>query len=649
MRRINLPFAVLLYVITQYIPAFSAEESNNYSGQSDDRTQNVECVGSFGESLDEENNPCVLSGHTLFLAQDFTLRSLDLSSPAHPREIGWLRLAGIIHSLALRGHALYVGTEADVNALKIIDVSDPANLRLRAVLPQETVTGVTVHVMGRFLLTRVTKGYAEYSVFNLENPFAPVKIDGGDLRRYWNAFLTDGTHYFKTDRSSRNPAVDDGKIKIALFDITDTETTVSTHLFPYEDTEEVDRTFHTWLLESVDRYTSGTISIGNPNGPAKIWIFSSGLSDFENNTRKSGLASADNHLEFNYTKAGLNILEITDPTRPVKIGSYPSLPPLTSVKLAAAKAYAVDFTGGLYSLDFSNPTHPVLLASYKVPHPISSFAIEDDLAFVGSEKEYHSAPHDLQLLDLTRPMSTSLLSCTSLPYPIYSMASGPKRLYLAAGDAGLQIMDTSNPTSLTHIGSYSAKLPCLDLATSGTLIYAVSSASVTDEIDVIDTTTKGPTLRGSALIQFAPDEEDSNADKLVLKKLGNFVFGIRVMDYATGTGASFYVIDISNPDAPKLVYRTKKGGEVEKISSPPKSGPYPGWYLALPTSFHNTGRSGAGLLIYDVSDPRRPVLVGCYDRMHAVDHVSLCKNLIIAADDRGGLVILRPSPPLPAK
>lgn len=662
--------AILLFSLTisfGITAAWTAEEPNTDAAHDDDQTQNIECVSSFGETLAMYGDPPIfaLSGKTLYLGLGFTVRAIDLADPAHPRELGWFRVGGKIKSLAVHEPALYIGTNAMTQALKIVDISDPRNLRLRGTLPVETTTGATVHAMGDYLLDTVGKNFWEYTVYLLKNPFAPVEFDSGSLKYSRDGFVTDGKRYFKTRKASRKPGQADDQVRIALYDSACGDTTVSTQLFSHYSTEETEAAYRNWLLESVDRYTSGAMSINNPKGPKWIWTFGGELNFAENKARMGGGRSAEDRLDVQGTDEGLAILDVSKPGHPVRLGLYRTLPPLNAVKFAGAKAYATDTTGGLHLLDRTDPLHLKWEGSYLAPCPITAFAIEDDLAFVNCKEDRYPPPerHELQVLDLARPEAVTRRSSVSLPYEVSGIASEPGRLYLATENSGLQIMDTTNPTSLTQAGSYVGCVSYEDLATSGSLVYTVAvkkvqvkdsrgwpETQVTDEVNVIDAAKPAaPVLRGQASIIFEPGEYAGGATvKLVIKRLGPFLFVTRC-HYIGGTDSSFYVVDVSDPARPRLIQKVDEQGQGKSFAAPLAPSHFPGWYLALPVSTHNSQRNTAGVMIYDVSDPSHPDCIGCYGRMHATSHVSLGQGVITAADDRGGLVMLRPIGPVAPK
>jgi hypothetical protein len=62
--------------------------------------------------------------------------------------------------------------------------------------------------------------------------------------------------------------------------------------------------------------------------------------------------------------AGLQVIDVSNPASPVRVGSYSSSSNACSVVLAGNKAYVADGTNGLEVFDISNPTNLVAAGSY---------------------------------------------------------------------------------------------------------------------------------------------------------------------------------------------------------------------------------------------------------------------------------------------
>ena len=63
--------------------------------------------------------------------------------------------------------------------------------------------------------------------------------------------------------------------------------------------------------------------------------------------------------------SGLQIIEVSDPASPVRLGGYDTPGSATKVVVSGTVAYVADATNGLQVIDVSNPTNCVRLGGYE--------------------------------------------------------------------------------------------------------------------------------------------------------------------------------------------------------------------------------------------------------------------------------------------
>ncbi|HKS23502.1 MAG TPA: hypothetical protein VJZ76_11935 [Thermoanaerobaculia bacterium] len=147
----------------------------------------------------------------------------------------------------------------------------------------------------------------------------------------------------------------------------------------------------------------------------------------------STLYAADND-------SSVEVISVDIPSLPQSLGTFPSLPRVTSVKANNGKLYTSD---GRQSEVFGGAGASMTRLS-AAPFGIASLApVGGDVFFAGA------SDRNLSALDFTTPATPiQLWSDAAVPSlgtvnRIQAMATAPNRLYVAAGDAGLLAYDTS--------------------------------------------------------------------------------------------------------------------------------------------------------------------------------------------------------------
>jgi hypothetical protein len=271
-------------------------------------------------------------------------------------------------------------------------------------------------------------------------------------------------------------------------------------------------------------------------------------------------------LAFAGGPAGLRIIDITDPLVPVVLFEDPDYHP-------AALSGTVLACGGrhIQTLDISDPANPELLGG--VPN-----ATWNGLAFTGTWLLNANNIFGLDVFDASEPSSPDRLGIVDLPDRTEDVVFQGDLAFAAAREGGLRILDISDRTNPVELGDLPTVGEARGVAVRGHWAYVAASQSGVLVVDVADPTQ--PQLVG---------QYDTPNTSSQLEARGDLVYAV---DY--GSGAAFYVIDVSVPEAPAL------------LSSLPLSS---GNGLAKSGNFVLLADAGT-ILIVDVSDPADPQIVG---------------------------------------
>ena len=309
------------------------------------------------------------------------------------------------------------------------------------------------------------------------------------------------------------------------------------------------------------------------------------------------------------------------------------------------------------SLPAPNTTIPepaLLKVVGQVGGPTQAVDIFGSYAYIG-------VGYRLVVLDVTHPDTLRELGATEpLGYYVEDIAIWGNHAYVAAGGAGLYIVDISNPSYPTITGSYDTRGYAEALVVSGNYVFVADGPAGLRVIDVTDPT--NPVERSSVYSL-------------------NYLFDVAIEGetaYLAAVGAGLLTASISNPakpvetgcfDTPGYAYGVAVSGNIAYIADgwdglriidvsntvqPKEIGSYDtqGWAFSVAVAGSEVFVNDAcyGLSIIDVSNPANPRELGSFE-LYVQSTPSLPVNLVLdgnlayVADRNQGLHILDVSQP----
>ena len=169
--------------------------------------------------------------------------------------------------------------------------------------------------------------------------------------------------------------------------------------------------------------------------------------------------------------SGVTVVDATLPGSPAARGQVPgpSVQDPRSIAIQGTMAFVADEILGLMSIDFTNPDSPALVGTP------SGFASRD-LELAGNILLVATRSGGLQVVDVVDPMNPSLAATLETP-PILGVGRSGNSAVLAMGNAGLLVVDIGNPASPVLRGPISVPGFAEDAAWAGdTLLVAASLA-----------------------------------------------------------------------------------------------------------------------------------------------------------------------------
>lgn len=310
--------------------------------------QDIEFVGSYNGFSDAYD--VVVRWPYAYVCEYSTSSGLvviDVSSPANPTFVSRYITPGCTHDLAISGDFAFLAD--DTQGLNIVDILYPR-------WPQyvggfdtpDRAFGVCVDDEYVY----IANGYAGFYIFNISNPWSPDLV---------------GT--YDTPYSSSGVWVDQNKAYVTDHDY-------SLHIF------DITNRSNPQLLASID--TPGYA--------------------------RRGIAVVGDYAYIPDWGAGLQIIDVSDPTAPLWAGNYNSEGHALNVWVKHF-AYVTLFEAGIVVLDISYPPEPRFLAAYNTPGTARGICVSNGFIFVADVTS-------LQILKL----SATDINSDSLSTPdIYSL------------------------------------------------------------------------------------------------------------------------------------------------------------------------------------------------------------------------------------
>jgi hypothetical protein len=266
------------------------------------------------------------------------------------------------------------------------------------------------------------------------------------------------------------------------------------------------------------------------------------------------------------------------------------------------------FLALLQSLSAAQPAQPTgWQVVGQIGGPTQAVAVQGNYAYVGVGLR-------LVVLNVTDPVTLTEVGTTApFPYFVEDIAISGTRAYVAAGGAGLRVVDVSDPANPTEIGAWDSPGYAEGVAVSGKTVYLADGPYGLRAVDVSEPT--NPIPLGAAFDM-------------------NYAFEVAVSgDYAyvAAAGAGLLIADVSDPahpaevgtlDTPGYAYGVAVAGTVACIAD--------GW---------------AGLRFVDIADPQVPAEIGLYQTPGWVLSLAISGTMAFTADTVGGMQILDLSDP----
>ena len=380
----------------------------------------------------------VESGLVCVGAEHGVLYIVDGSNFTSPKLVKDLYVAGGFAVVALRSGICYVGDYR----LSVIDVTNPLNAYVLTHLSLNAdVTSLATSGDFTYVETEGIEGVVLH-VLDTSNPSSPQRLgtwctlDGGR-----GLAISNGAAYLPTG-GALNIVDVSNPIPVPLRTSVGLNVGAVAAMGSLAISARYD-SLHVLDMSSEPQEILGAISL--PEGLPGL--------------HHGGLATAADLAFVAARSAGLQIVDVSDPTAPAIVGEA-DLP--ASIVAASGSKVAIAADKDLYLVDVSDPRAPIVRSSLVVPNGVGGLDFEGDLLFV--------ATRGLTIIDVSDPSHPFVLGSIENPDWIDAVAVVGNRAYV--GNVwGLGIFDVSNPSAPKLMASLECNQYLWDIAIRGGFAY----------------------------------------------------------------------------------------------------------------------------------------------------------------------------------
>ena len=269
----------------------------------------------------------------------------------------------------------------------------------------------------------------------------------------------------------------------------------------------------------------------------------------------------------------------------------------------------------LVVLDVSNPANPMVVGQTGVlPDVVQDVAVAGDYAYVADDDA------GLRIIDVTDPATPIETGVYDTPEKAFGVAVAGDYAYVGDGYGGLRIIDVTDPAAPTEAGFYDTPGDARGVAVAAgdpqghTYAYVVDWDEGLRIINVTDPA--APTEAGFY---------DTVGRAGGVAVVGDYAYV--ATKYYDGGGGGLHIINVTDPAAPSQVGFYDTPGQA--------------YGVAVAGDYAYVADWDEGLRIINVTDPAAPTETGFYDTPGFAYGVAVAGNYAYVADEWGGLVILR--------
>ncbi len=337
---------------------------------------------------------------------------------SYPLDPNWANSITVNGSIAYIAEGMDYASES-FRGLQIMDVSDPQNPSMISSFP---TAGSANWVAVNGSITYLADGESGLLAIDVSTPLNPVLISSYDTQGEAASISINGGVAYVADSG------------LQIVDISDPQNT--NLLGGYDSPGEAYAVQVAGNTAYVADGTAGMqiVDLSNPQNPFLI-------SAYDTPGEARSITVVGNTAYIADSNSGVHVFDVYYPEFPILLGTCPI--GASYITVAGNYAYVLD-DSHMRIVDVSDVQDPDLMSSYYILG-VNSITVNDGIACV--------ANGDLQLVDVSNPLSPAMLGFYATPGYTEFVAVAGNFAYLADSGSGVQIIDISNPAAPTLLST----------------------------------------------------------------------------------------------------------------------------------------------------------------------------------------------------
>lgn len=590
----------------------------------DDEVEQVEVIGHLGG----EAEAVFVEGNYAYVGFGPKVVILDISDPTQPKELGNVVLPGLVRDIHVGGNYAYVAAngarstwtsgrfnEASLHVIDISERSAPAKVSTY-VTPRDIkkldVVGDYVYIAwGGCLWHHVSSCASGLEIVSLSDPTTPIEIARYNSQSSSPSVAVAGHYAYLNDGGTMK--VIDISVPASPVQISSVSTTSRYDIAVVGE--------YAYLAGS----ELSVVNISNPTAPVIVGTYPGrfyNLSVQANMLVATGSISTDQSIP-----QRLHFFDRSNPAALVEVASYDTNDQANQVSVIGDIAYVAAGSEGLHMLDLSTPSSPTEMVFYNPLRVEEAYDVKvvGEIAYVIASY-YSSSTNDRRLfvVDISNPIMPLVLTFFDLPAETENIEIAGHYAYIAV-DTGLLVLDIENPVAPSEVGIHELTGGVAGITIVDNVAYVVNSAG----LQIIDIENPAaPRSVGSFL-------ERAYAEVAVEGKYAYVV-----------SGGSVIIVDIEDPTNPTEVgsynrFEVYYTGRYRDVAVKDNS-LYASWtHCYLPPS----PRCFGGVDVIDLTDPTALSEIGFYSARAWAWDLELLGNQLYVAHGWAGLRLVDISTP----
>jgi hypothetical protein len=244
----------------------------------------------------------------------------------------------------------------------------------------------------------------------------------------------------------------------------------------------------------------------------------------------------------------LYVLDISNPVLPELVGiNQPSSGIDLHIQIMGNYAYLTNTVEGLRVVDISDPSNPVTVGSVGSSY-FNYMTSEGNYIYVTDNQ------NNLRVFDISNPATPVEVGTLNFPAPndlTSGIAAHNGYVYVSQYEAGLKVIDVTDPTQPTQVSTYNQNVDLKSLDAEGNYVYATDIYYSQSRVYVFDVSDPlNPIITGTKVFSSPPPHAWQN-----------FAFG-DVLLVSDHTDPYLAILDISNPSQPSILLSQMVADEI---------------------------------------------------------------------------------------